>query len=169
MVVRAGPWRRQNAKKLMPSNCNAGGLLKVPQTARISNQSILREINPEYSLEGLMLKLKLQYLVIWQLIGKVPDVGKDWGQKEKKVSEDEMAGWHHWRKENELGQTPGNGEGQGGLASCFPWCCKKSDMTGQLNNNNNNFFTGFFISHSFTQQIFRSTYKALYPIPGTTC
>ena len=45
----------------MPSNCNAGGLLKVPQTARISNQSILREINPEYLLERLMLKLKLQY------------------------------------------------------------------------------------------------------------
>jgi len=45
----------------MTSNCGAGGLLKVPWTARISNQSILREINPEYSLEGLMLKLKLQY------------------------------------------------------------------------------------------------------------
>ena len=67
-------------------------LLRVPWTAR-SNQSILREINPEYSLEGLMLKLKLQYFghLNKGLIGKVPDAGKDWGQKEKRASEDEMA------------------------------------------------------------------------------
>ena len=103
------------------------------------------------------------------LIGKDPVAGNDWRQKEKRAAEEEMVGWHHQFNGHEFGQTPGNGEGQGGLASCFPWCCKKSDMTGQLNNNNNNFFTGFFISHSFTQQIFRSTYKALYPIPGTTC
>ena len=73
-------------------------VLKVSWTARRSNQSILREINPEYSLERLMLKPKLQY---WpsdensQLIGKVPDAGKDRGQEEKRVSEDELAGWHH--------------------------------------------------------------------------
>ena len=73
-------------------------LLKVPWTARRSNQSILREINPEYSLEGLMLKLKLQYfchLVNRQLIREVPDAGKDQEQKEKRVSEDKMAGQHH--------------------------------------------------------------------------
>ena len=50
-----------STKKLMPSNCGAGELLRVPWTARRSNQSILKEINPEYSLEGLMLKLKFQY------------------------------------------------------------------------------------------------------------
>ena len=54
------------------------------------------------------------------LIGKVPDVGKDWGQK-KKVSDDEMAGWHHWCNEHELGQTLGDGEGQGSLVCCSPW------------------------------------------------
>ena len=73
-------------------------LLKVPWTARRSNQSILREINPEYSLEGLMLKLKLQYfchLVNRQLIREVPDAGKDQEQKEKRASEDKMAGQHH--------------------------------------------------------------------------
>ena len=71
-------------------------LLRVPWTARRSNQSILKEISPEYSLEGLM--LKLQYLapdVKNQLIGKVPDVSKDGRQKEKWVAEDEMVGWHH--------------------------------------------------------------------------
>ena len=56
-----------------------------------------------------------------QLTGKVPDAGKDWGQKEKRASGDEMAGRHHWCNEHELGQTPGDGEGQGGLACWSPW------------------------------------------------
>ena len=54
------------------------------------------------------------------LIGKVPYSGKDWGQKEKSVLEDDMAGWHHRCNEHELGQTPGDGEEQGGLACCSP-------------------------------------------------
>ena len=73
-------------------------LLRVPWTARSSNQSILKEISPGCSLEGLMLKLKLQYfghLMQSRLIGKDPDAGRDWGQEEKGTTEDEMAGWHH--------------------------------------------------------------------------
>ena len=65
-----------------------------------------------------------------QLIGKVPDAGTDRGQKEKRVAEDEMAEWHHRGNEHELGQTPGDGEGQGGLECCSPWGCKELDMTG---------------------------------------
>ena len=57
---------------------------------------------------------------IW-LIGKDPDAEKDWGQKENRASEDEMAGWHHRCNEYELGQTPEDGEGQGDLACCSPW------------------------------------------------
>ena len=77
-----------------------GRLLRVPWTARRSNQSVLNEISPEYLLEGLMLKLKLQYFGhLMQrtdsLIGKDPDAGRDWGQEEKGTTEDEMAGWHH--------------------------------------------------------------------------
>ena len=77
--------------------------LRVPWTARWSNQSILKEINPEYSLEGLMLKLKLQYFVhlVW-LTGKDPDARKDWGPEEKRVIEDEMVGWHHQLNGHEL-------------------------------------------------------------------
>ena len=72
-------------------------LLRVPWTARRSNQSILKEISPRCPLEGLMLKLKLQYfghltLKSW-LIWKYPDAGKDWGQEEKGTTE-EMVGWH---------------------------------------------------------------------------
>ena len=74
-------------------------LLRAPWTAGRSNQSILKEISPGCSLEGLMLKLKLQYfghlmLKSW-LIWKDPDAGKDWGQEEKRTTEEEMVGWHH--------------------------------------------------------------------------
>ena len=73
-------------------------LLRVPWTARRSNQSILKDISPECSLEGLMLKLKLQYF--GHLMRRVDslektDAGRDWGQEEKGTTEDEMAGWHH--------------------------------------------------------------------------
>ena len=69
--------------------------MKVPWTARRSNQSTLKEINSEYSLEGLM--LKLQYYasdVKSRLIGKDPEAGKD-RKHEKGTTEDKMAGWHH--------------------------------------------------------------------------
>ena len=69
-----------------------------------------------------------------QITGKVPDAGKDQGQKEKRVSEDEMPGQHHQCNEHELGQTPGDGEGQGALAFCSPRGCRESAMTGWLNN-----------------------------------
>ena len=70
-------------------------LLRVPWTARRSNQSILKEINPGISLEGMMLKLKLQYFGHLMRSGKDFDVGRDWGHEEKGMTEDEMAGWHH--------------------------------------------------------------------------
>ena len=72
------------------------------------------------------------------LIGKVPDAGKDWGQKEKRASEDEMAGWHHWCNGHEPGKTLGDGEEQRSLACCSPWGHRESDITGLLNNNNDN-------------------------------
>ena len=72
-----------------------------------------------------------------QLIGKVPDAGKDQGQKEKRALEDEIAVWHELAheqfNERELGQTLGDGEGQGGLAYCSPWGRKESDTTGWRN------------------------------------
>ena len=72
-------------------------LLRVPWTERRSNQSILKEISPGCSLEGLMLKLKLQYFgtSCEELTHCSPDAGRDWEQEEKEMTEDEMAGWHH--------------------------------------------------------------------------
>ena len=109
-------------------------------TARRSNQSVLKEINTEYSLEGLMLKLKLklQYFgyLTWRAnsLEKDSDAGKDWEQEEKGVTEDEMIGQHHLFSGHEVGQTPGDGEGQGGLACCSPWGHKQSEMNWWQNN-----------------------------------
>ena len=64
------------------------------------------------------------------LIGK--DAGKDWEQKEKGVTEDEMVGWHHLPNGHEFKQAPGDSDGQGCQASCSPWGCKESDTTEQL-------------------------------------
>ena len=108
-------------------------LLRVPWSARRSNQSILQEINPEYSLEGLVLNSNT--LVTWQAeltLWKRPWCWERWGQEKKGTTEDEMVGWHHWFNGHELGQTPGNGEGQGSLACCSPQGCKESDMTWRL-------------------------------------
>ena len=63
------------------------------------------------------------------LIGKDPDAGRDWGQEEKGMTEDEMAGWHHRLNGREFGWTPGVGDRQGGLVCCNSWGCKESDTT----------------------------------------
>ena len=67
------------------------------------------------------------------LIGKDSDAGRDWLQEEKGMTEDEMAGWHHWFDGHESEWTPGVGDGQGGLACCNSWGRKESDTTEWLN------------------------------------
>ena len=67
------------------------------------------------------------------LIGKDSDAGRDWGQEEKGTTEDEVAGWHHWLDGCEFEWTPGDGDGQGGLACCDSWDRKESDTTERLN------------------------------------
>ena len=100
-------------------------LLRVPWTARRSNQSILQEISPEYSLEGLRLKLKLQYfghlMQRTDSFGKGPNAGKVWRQEEKGMTEDEMVGCHHRLDGHEFEQALGLGDGQGSLVCCSPW------------------------------------------------
>ena len=112
-------------------------LLRVSWTARRSNQSILKEISPWCSLEGLMLKLKLQYsghlTKRADFFGKDPDAGKNWGQKETGTTEDEMVGWHHLHNGHGFGCTLGVGDGQGGLACCGSWGCKESHTAEWLN------------------------------------
>ena len=111
--------------------------LESPWTARRSIQSILKEISPGCSLEGMILKLKLP--IFWPpdakswLIWKDPDTGKYWGQEEKGMTEDEMVGWHHRLDGHGFGHIPGVGDGQEGLACCGSWGCKESDTTERLN------------------------------------
>ena len=101
-------------------------LLRVPWIARKSNQSVLKEISPEYSLEGLMLKLKLQYFghLMWRVssLEKTLMLGKIEGRtKEKGATEGEMVRWHNWPNGHEFEQSQGDSEGQGSLACCSPW------------------------------------------------
>ena len=94
-------------------------LLRVPWTAQRSNQLILKEISPEYSLEGLMLRLKLQWFgyLMWPknwLTGKDPGAGKDW-RHEKGMTEDEVVGWHHWLDGHKFEQASAAGDGKPGM------------------------------------------------------
>ena len=111
-------------------------LLRVPWTARRSNQSILKEISPEYLLVGLMLKLKLQYfghlMRRTDSLGKTLMLGKIKGRR-RRGWQDEMVGWHHWLDGHEFEQVLGVGDGQGGLVCCSPWGLKWLDTTERLN------------------------------------
>ena len=104
-------------------------LLRVPWTARRSNQSILKEIGPGCSLEGMMLKLKLQYF--GQLMWRVNSLEKT--LMLGGTTEDEMAGWHHRLDGRESEWTLGVGDGQGGLACYDSWGGKESGTTERLN------------------------------------
>ena len=101
-------------------------------------RSILKEINPEYSLEGLMLKLKLQYfghlIQRTNSLEKTLMLGKSEGRR-RRGPEDEMVGWHHRLNGHEFEQVLGVGDGQGSLACCSSWGHKELDTSEQLNNN----------------------------------
>ena len=111
-------------------------LLRVPWTARRSSQSILKEISPKYSLEWLMLKLKLQYfghlMQRTDSFEKTLMLGKIEGRRRRDTTEDEMVGWHHWLNGHEFEQALEVDDRQGGLACCNPWGHKESDTTEQL-------------------------------------
>ena len=98
--------------------------LESPRTARRSNQSILKEISPGIALEGMMLKLKLQYFghLIRRddSLEKTLMLGKIEGRRRR-----QMLGWHHQLSRHEFEQTLGDSEGQGGLVCSSPWSHKK--------------------------------------------
>ena len=104
-------------------------LLRVPWTERRSNQSILQEINPEYSLEGLILKLKLQYFghLMWRAnsLEKTLMLGKTEGRRRR--GQQRIRWLDHQLNGHEFEQTPGDSEGQGSLVCCSPWGSKELD------------------------------------------
>ena len=94
------------------------------------NSKEIKPVNPKGNQPWIFIgraDAEAEALILWPpdaknwLTGKDPDAGKDWGQEEKGVIEDEMVGWHHWLNGHEFEQTPGGGEGQGSLAWCSPW------------------------------------------------
>ena len=110
--------------------------MRVPGTARKLNQSILKEISPEHSLEGLMLMLKFQYF--GHLMQRTDSLEKTLGlgkteQAKKGMTQDEVFGWHLRLDAHEFNQALGVGDGQGSQLSCSPWGYKESDMTEGLN------------------------------------
>ena len=112
-------------------------LLRVPWTARRSRQSILK-VNPEISLKGMMLKLKLQYLghLMWRVdsLEKTLMLGGIGGRRRRgDRGWDSIIDWHYWLDGRESEWTPGVGDGQGGLACCDSWGRKELDTTEQLN------------------------------------
>ena len=124
MDVRVGPWRRLSAEELMLLNCGGGedsweslGLQGDPTSPFWrSPLGFLGRTDAKAE----TLNLRPPHVKSW-LIGKDSDAGRDWGQEEKRTTEDEMAGWHHWLNGRESEWTPEVGDGQGGLACCDSW------------------------------------------------
>ena len=137
MDGRVGLWRKLSTEELMLLNCGVGqDSWESLGLARRSNQSILEEISPGCSLEGLMLKLKLQYF--GHLMRRVDSLEKTLmlggiGGRRRRGRQDEMAGWHHQLDGCEFEWTLGVGDGQGGLACCDSWGPKDLDRTERLN------------------------------------
>ena len=122
-------------------------LLRVPWTARRSSQSILKEISPEYSLEGLKLQYFGHLMQRTDSLEKTLMLGKIEGRR-RRGWQDEMVGWHHQLDGHEFEQAPGAGDEQGSLVCCSPWGCKESDTTERLNSNEVNWtHSSHFESH----------------------
>ena len=113
---------------------------------------------------------KAETLILWPphvkswLIGKDPDAGRDWGQEDKGMTEDEMAGWHHWLNRRKSEWTPGVGDGLGGLACCDSWGRKELDTTEWLN------WDGILKSRDITSSIKVHLVKAMvFPVVMYGC
>ena len=136
MDVRVGLWRKLSIEELMLLKCGVGedsleslGLQGDPTSLK-EDQSWVFIGRTDAEAETPI--LWPPHATSW-LIGKDSDAGRDWGQEEKGMTEDEMAGWHHWLEGHEFEWTPGVGNRLGGLACCDSWGCKELNTTEWLN------------------------------------
>ena len=137
MDVRVGLWRKLSTEELMLLNCGVGedsweslGLQGDQPVHSKGDQPWMFFGRNDAKAETPV--LRPPHEKSW-LIGEDSDAGRDWGQEEKGMTKDEMAGWHHWLDGREFELTPGDGDGQGGLACCDSWGRKESDRTERLN------------------------------------
>ena len=135
MDVRVKLWRKLRAEELMLLNC--GKTLESPLDCK-EIQPVPSKGDQPWVFFGRN-DAKAETPILWPphakswLIGRDSDAGRDWGQEEKGTTEDGMAGWHHQLDGCEFGWTPGEGDGQGGLAGCDSCGRKESDTTERLN------------------------------------
>ena len=137
MDVRVGLWRKLSTEELMLLNCGVGEDSESPLDCK--EMQLVHSKGDQFWLFFERNDAEAETPVLWPphvkswLIGKDSDAGRDWGQEEKGMTEDEMAGWHHRLDGRELEWTPGVGDGQGGLACCNSWGHKELEMTERLN------------------------------------
>ena len=126
----------------MPKNCCFWTLVLEKALESPLNCKEIKSVNPKGNQSWIFIgrtDAEAEAPVLWPphvknwLIGKDPDVEKDWGQEERGMTEDEMVGWHHQLSWHGFKQTSQVGDGQGSLACCSPWGHKELDMTEQLN------------------------------------
>ena len=129
--------RKLSTEEWMPLNCGVG-----EHSWESLGRKEIQPVHPEGNQSWVFIgrtDVEAETPILWPphakswLIGKDPDAGKDWRQEEKRTTEDEMVGWPRRLDGHACGQTPGVGDGQGGLASCHPWGRRESDTTEQLN------------------------------------
>ena len=122
----------------LKNGCFQTVVLEKPLESPLDSKEI-KQVNPKRNKTWKFIRrtdAEAEAPILWppnvrsRLIGRDPDAGKDWGQKEKGTT-----GWHHQLNGHEFEQTPGDSEGQGSLVCCSPWGHKKSDTTERLNNN----------------------------------
>ena len=172
MDVRVGLWRKLSAKELMLLNCGVGegsweslGLQEDPPVHSEGDQS--------WDFFGRN-DTKAETPILWPphakswLIGKDSDAGRDWGQEEKGMTEDEMGGWHHWLDGRESEWIPGTGDGQGGLVCCHSWGRKESDMTEWLNWTELN-FKNIIFKKCVTKQVYKCTHQMYTAVLSQFC
>ena len=154
MEVSVGLWRKLSPEDLMLLNCGEK-TLESPL-----NCKEIQPVHPKEDQSWIFIgraNAKAEVPILWPpdakswLIGKDPNVRKDWGQQEKGATENEMVGWHHRLNGHEFEQTLGDSEGQGSLVCCSSWGRKQLDMTEWLNNSNTQSFASVLNHVSYCQ------------------
>ena len=137
MDVRVGLWRKLSTEELILLNCGVG-----EDSWESLDCKEIQPVHPKGDQSWVFTgrtDAEAETLILWPphaqswFIGKDPDGGRDWGQEEKGMTEDEKAGWHHWLNGHEFEWTLGDGDGQGGLVCCDSWGHKELDTTERLN------------------------------------